>query len=125
MHTTHRRGREAEQLARAYLELRGLKLITKNFACRAGEIDLILHDHSAIQPDILVLVEVRFRNTMRFGGAAASITPAKQRRLQRTALYFCKRFKAYAKWPMRFDVVAIDGLPDKHQISWLKGAFEC
>ncbi|MFT7651678.1 MAG: putative endonuclease [Candidatus Azotimanducaceae bacterium] len=125
MHSTRRQGQEAEQLACTYLEHRGLQLITKNFACKTGEIDLILHDRSAIQRHILVLVEVRSRNTMRFGGAAASVTPAKQRRLQRTALYFCKRFRIYAEWPMRFDVVAIDGLPDKRQISWLKAAFEC
>ena len=49
-------GVNAEVACCNYLTSRGLKLIEKNFSCRLGEIDIIMHDK-----DILVFVEVRFR----------------------------------------------------------------
>jgi putative endonuclease len=35
-------GTAAEDLALQFLESRGLKLITRNYCCRFGEIDLVL-----------------------------------------------------------------------------------
>ena len=68
------RGSEAEVLAAAYLERHGLAVIERNFRVRGGEVDLICRDGTA-----LVFVEVRLRSNASFGGAAASITPAKRR----------------------------------------------
>jgi putative endonuclease len=81
---------------------------------RGGEIDLILRE-----PDgTLVFVEVRMRAGSAFGGAAASVGPAKQRSLVFAAQRYLAR---YAVPPAcRFDVVAIDGT----SLDWLKGAFD-
>jgi putative endonuclease len=106
-------GRHWEQAALAYLTRNGLVLVEANFQCKGGEIDLVMRDGAA-----LVFVEVRQRANRRHGGAAASITPAKIRRLVRAAQYYLLRFPATP--PCRFDVVAIDG----DQLEWLRNAIE-
>ena len=102
-------GRHAEDRALAYLQQRGLQLVTRNYSCRCGEIDLVMRDAAA-----LVFVEVRSRSQSRYGGAAASIGPAKQQRLWRTAEHYLLRI---SRPPVcRFDVVAIDG----QALTWLR-----
>jgi putative endonuclease len=106
-------GQHWEQVARAWLEQRGLKLVEANFRCKGGEIDLVMRDGAE-----LVFVEVRQRADRKHGGAAASITPAKIRRLVRAAQFYLLRFPHTP--PCRFDVVAIDG----DRVDWLRNAIE-
>lgn len=106
-------GREGEQAALRHLSGHGLALVEANFTCRGGEIDLVMRDG-----DTLVFVEVRQRADMRHGGAAASITPAKIRRLVRAAQFYLQRFPSLP--PCRFDVVAIDG----EQLNWIRNAIQ-
>jgi len=108
--TSRRRaGDEAESQALVYLKKAGLKLIQQNFLCKGGEIDLIMQDGA-----VLVFVEVRKRSSMLFGGAAASVTPAKQKRMVHAAQVYLLTQKIQPA--CRFDLVAIDG----DQLSWLK-----
>ena len=95
-------GNDGEDAALEHLRHHGLVLLERNFRCKVGEIDLIMRDGAA-----LVFVEVRKRAGAGFGGALASITPAKQRRLMRAAQFYLLRVKPLP--PCRFDVVAIDG----------------
>ena len=120
----HRKGREAEDQALIYLQQHGLKLLDRNFNCRFGEIDLVMQDRSAIQTHILVCVEVRYRQSSRFGGAAASVSPAKQQRLRTTIRRYVQLHRSTRSWPIRFDVVALQGVHDNLQITWLPRAFE-
>ena len=120
---TRQAGQHGEQLALAHLKDAGLTLIARNFSCRMGEIDLIMRDRSALQGDILVFVEVRYRHSSSHGGAAASITATKRQRLVRTASRFLQLHRGYARWPSRFDGVAITGAPKSPRISWLRNAF--
>ena len=106
-------GRDWEQTALRYLRRHGLVLIEANFTCKGGEIDLIMRDGES-----LVFVEVRQRADRRHGGAAASITPAKIRRLVRAAQVYLQRLPTLP--PCRFDVVAIDGA----ELQWLRAAFD-
>jgi putative endonuclease len=104
-------GRAWEQLALAHLQAHGLTLVEANFTCKGGEIDLVMRDGAT-----WVFVEVRQRADRRHGGAAASITPAKQRRVLRAAQVYLQRM---ARMPAcRIDVVAIDG----DRIDWLRDA---
>jgi putative endonuclease len=66
--TTTTLGRAAESLALGHLERAGLQLLTRNYRCHGGEIDLVL-----LEPDaaVLVLVEVRSRSRRDYGSAAA------------------------------------------------------
>ncbi len=113
-------GSEAEDLALRYLQQRGLRLVERNYrvaagpSARAGEVDLILRDKDGT----LVFVEVRARADLRHGGAAASVTPAKQRRLIYAAQHYLLTMATPP--PCRFDVLAIDG----EAIEWIQAAFE-
>lgn len=109
-------GGAAERLAEQYLRKAGLSLVTRNFRCRLGEIDLIMKDRES-----LVFVEVRLRSSRGFGGAAGSIGPHKQRRLVAAAQFYLGGL-AHTP-PCRFDAVLLDGL-DAARIEWLKNAFD-
>ena len=112
-------GAAAEQLAARYLESRGLAIIARNQRFKVGEIDLICLDGKA-----LVIVEVRQRCTEQFGGALASVTHWKQRKLIRATQCYLQRAAEWSHLPLRFDVVAINGLPGQNpEIIWVKGAF--
>jgi putative endonuclease len=113
------RGVAAEELAAQYLKVRGLKVLARNLRCKAGELDLVCLDGG-----VLAIVEVRQRGSAEFGGAAASVTRAKQRKLIRAAQFFMQREKHWRDFPMRFDVLAIEGTPQgSHRIDWVKDAF--
>ncbi len=106
-------GENAEEQAHNFLIKAGLKPVTRNFRCKQGELDLIMLDGLA-----LVIVEVRFRKSDRYGSAAESITTAKQSRIIAATHYYLSTKKTDC--PIRFDVVAISG--DGH-INWIKNAF--
>lgn len=118
--STKQRGELAEARAMAHLQAHGLALVQRNYRvalgpnARGGEIDLILRERDGT----LVFVEVRSRADAAFGGALASVTPAKQRRLVRAAQHYLLRLPVPP--PCRFDVVAIDGTA----LQWVKGAFD-
>jgi len=122
---TQRKGRMAEQAALDYLRAQGLRLITRNFSCKTGEIDLIMAHHSTLHPRILVFVEVRYRQHAQYGGAAASVTHAKRTRIIRTAKRFLQTHRRYRGWPSRFDIVAASGATDDLDVQWMPSAFDC
>lgn len=106
-------GQVGEDQALLYLQQQGLQLLERNFRCKGGEIDLIMQDGA-----VLVLVEVRKRSAQKFGGAAASVTKAKQRRLIVAAQIYLQRYRMPP--PCRFDVLALDD----GAMTWLKNAFD-
>lgn len=106
-------GRDAEDAALAFLQRHGMALIQRNYRCRFGEIDLLMRDGR-----VLVFVEVRYRASPAFGGAAASITPGKQDRLLAAARHFLARHQDSPA--CRFDAVLLNG---DGRIDWIKNAF--
>jgi putative endonuclease len=106
-------GQIGEDDALAHLQQQGLVLVERNFRCKGGEIDLVMQDKHA-----LVFVEVRKRADKNHGGAAASVTAGKQKRLIIAAQIYLQRYKMPPA--CRFDVIAIDGT----EITWLKNAFD-
>jgi putative endonuclease len=118
--TTKALGDAGEALALAHLVRHGLTLVQRNYRvaagphARGGEVDLILRERDGT----LVFAEVRVRRSASHGGAAASVTATKQRRIVYAAQHFLRKFTQLP--PCRFDVVAIDG----GEIEWLRGAFD-
>ncbi len=111
-------GSTAEAAALRYLLDQGLHLVMRNYSCRRGEIDLVM-----LQARTLVLVEVRYRGSDDFGGAAASVTPHKQRRIVQAAHHLLTTQAGLRRLPARFDVVAItQGVRSPH-IEWIQAAF--
>lgn len=108
-----------ETEAARYLEGKGCRLLTRGFRCRFGEIDLIVR-HS----DTICFVEVKFRQTLRFGGAAYAIPATKQRKLIKTAQYFILSNTGLANQAMRFDALLIQRQADNSdRYDWIQNAF--
>ena len=103
-------GRAAEDLAARFLDGQGLHVVARNFRTKRGEIDLIARDGAT-----LVFVEVRFRRSERHGGAAESITAAKQARMVAAAKVYLLRQRGDP--PCRFDAILLDAL-DPARIDW-------
>jgi len=111
-------GQKAEQWACDYLEKQGLTLLTKNYHCRQGEIDLIMQDNHT-----LVFVEVRYRKSAKFGSALESVNHKKQKKIVFTAEHYLLHSKSgYVAY--RFDVIAITPDQNKMQFIWVKDAFQ-
>ena len=112
------RGKDAEDLALAFLEKKQLRLVQRNFHSRYGEIDLIMRD----QDKSLVFVEVRYRKSSRYGSGAETVDRKKQTKLITTALYFLQKHPKWQTRPARFDVISIDGMAQN--INWIPDAFD-
>ncbi|MGL5699191.1 MAG: YraN family protein [Kluyvera sp.] len=113
--TTKQVGDVAEQRARRWLESQGLGFIAANVHERSGEIDLIMQDRA-----VTVFVEVRYRSSGAYGGAAASVTRSKQNKLLQTArLWLARHNGSFDTVDCRFDVIAFTG----NEIEWFQNAF--
>jgi putative endonuclease len=113
-------GRRAEDLACRHLEAQGLRLLERNYRCRAGELDLVMLDGGT-----LVVVEVRSRSTTAHGDAASTVGQRKQQRFIRAARHLLLSRPEYRRLPARFDVVAIDPGPagEAPRVRWIRDAF--
>ncbi|MGB0359841.1 MAG: YraN family protein [Endozoicomonas sp.] len=113
-------GTQAENQALAHLRQQGLKPLTKNFACKFGEVDLIMLDQEK-----LIFIEVRFRSASNYGSAVHSINYQKQTKLRKTAAVYLKNHRQHNHRMCRFDVIAIDNsdASSKNAIKWIKNAF--
>ncbi len=116
--TAQQQGQRAERLAQRHLEQCGLRLIERNYRCKAGEIDLIMEERDAI-----VFIEVRMRNNPHFGSGAESVDSRKQHKLRATAQHYLQRHDHLARRAARFDVVAITRRPERTDIQWIENAF--
>ncbi|MET0718760.1 MAG: YraN family protein [Pseudoxanthomonas sp.] len=117
------RGDRAESAARDELVRAGLREVAANVRYRGGELDLVMLDRSGREGDILVFVEVRYRQSRAFGGGAASVDAGKRRRLVHAAQLFLGEHRQYANVACRFDVVEAQGDPQAPRITWLRDAF--
>ena len=115
--TTKQVGDAAEDAALHYLQERGLRLLERNYRTPGrggGEIDLIMR-----MPDgTVAFVEVRQRSSVSHGGAGASVSAVKQRRIIFAARHYLMRWRAPP--PCRFDVVLIEPAGTE----WLQAAFQ-
>ncbi|HLZ97510.1 MAG TPA: YraN family protein [Steroidobacteraceae bacterium] len=117
--STIERGAAAEAVAALYLEARGLKVLERNLRCRAGELDLV-----CLEDGVIVIVEVRQRASADFGGALASVTWRKQRKLIRATEFLRQRRPEWRARALRFDVIAVQGGPDgTRRMDWIRDAF--
>ncbi len=110
-------GRAGEEAAVEELGRRGYRILARNHACRAGEVDIVAQDG-----DCLCFVEVRTRS--RSGIApAATVDAAKQRRIVAAARDYLYRHPAEA--PIRFDVVAVSRVASGAlEVDVLRNAFD-
>ncbi len=112
-------GREAEDLAAAFLRERGLEILDRNHATRRGEVDLV-----AREGETLCFVEVRSRTSEAQGGPEETISAAKARRVVVAATDWAARHGALDR-EIRFDVVAVTLLAgEPPRLEHFRGAFD-
>ena len=111
-------GALGERLAVEYLQSLGLRVLTRNWRCRYGELDVIAADDAA---RAVVFIEVKTRTSDQFGGIQQAVTPEKVRRLRRLAgLWLAGQD---ARWSeVRIDVVGVRiGRQRSPEITHLRG----
>ena len=111
-------GKQSERLAAEFLKRTGYRILETNYRSKLGEIDIIAREKGTI-----VFVEVKARNTSRFGSPKFAVTPAKQRKISMVALQYLKSTRQMDN-RARFDVVAVISNRDEPQIAIVKNAFE-
>ena len=94
-------GRWGESVAATHLEANGRQIITRNWHCARGEIDLI-----AQEGDTLLFVEVKTRRGRNMGTPEEALTPAKQRKLVEVAQEYLLAHDLDVDW--RIDLVAVE-----------------
>ncbi|PWJ25870.1 putative endonuclease [Branchiibius hedensis] len=96
-------GQWGERVAVRFLTDGGWQIIERNWRCRYGEIDLIVHDPRA---GVVAFVEVKTRRSDAFGGPLAAVDHRKAARLRRLAGQWLQEHPHQAA-VVRVDVVAV------------------
>jgi len=117
--STHESGAAAEKAACAFLEARGAQVVGRNFRARGGEIDIV-----AREGDVLVFVEVRFREGEEFGAPEETVGFAKRRKIAAAARDYIGRIPPGSWREARFDVVTITGRGAEAVVRHIPGAFD-
>jgi putative endonuclease len=102
-------GQENEVLARKHLLDKGYAIVTTNWRCTAGEIDIIARDG-----DELVFVEVRSRHASTTEWAWRSLNEHKQARMIACAEAYMDALASESTW--RIDAIAIARTGSYYQI---------
>lgn len=109
-------GQQAEDQACNFLQTQKIQILAQNFqALPYGEIDII-----ALDTDILVFVEVKYRSKTQFAKAEEMLTYSKQQKLINAANIFLQKNRIYENYQCRFDLIAIN----ENDINWIKDAFQ-
>ena len=97
------KGKYGERLAVDYLKKLKYKIIKVNYSNKIGEIDII-----AKQKDIIVFVEVKYRESANFGMPREAVNFYKQRKIKTVAMSYLK-MNGLLESRIRFDVIEILG----------------
>ena len=90
-------------------------VLSRNFRCRLGEIDIIARDG-----DHIVFVEVKYRKNFKSGYPAEAVGIGKIKRISAAAAFYIHKNRLPLDMPYRFDVVSIEG----NEITHIVNAFE-
>lgn len=112
-------GALGEEMAFHYLRARGHKVLTRNYRCVFGEIDMVTRDK-----DTLVFVEVKTRRDESMGPPEEAVTFHKRGQITRSARQYLKS-RGLHDVPCRFDVVSVLMRAGREpELLLIAGAFE-
>ena len=111
-------GRKGERLAARHLQELGFVVLSRNWRCREGELDIVATDGRT-----LVVCEVKTRAGQNFGDPAEAVTDEKIARIRRITGQWLRSFSL--GWcPIRFDVIAVLAAPTgEFRLKHFPGAF--
>jgi putative endonuclease len=110
-------GRFGEQVAADHLEKMGIAVLSRNWRCAEGELDIV-----AREGDALVFCEVKTRSSIRFGDPSEAVSADKAARIRRLALRWLAA-NGISGRELRFDVVTVLRSADGVRVRHLRGAF--
>lgn len=113
----HVLGQEAEHMAQAWLERRGLDTVCRNWRGRRGELDIVMQDGP-----VLVIVEVRARIGGTHEDARVSVGRTKARRIGAAIREYLAASRLGDTMPVRVDVVTVAGVPGRPTVRWWRDA---
>ena len=108
-------GSSKEKKAASYLESAGYKIITTNYFCKAGEIDIV-----AEEDGYLCFIEVKYRADGSAGFPEEAVDVRKAARITKSAMFYMNENGIPQDTTCRFDVVAILG----NETTLIKNAFD-
>ncbi len=114
MYIRHELGKNGEEAATEYLEKQGYEIIQRNFECRQGEIDIIAKDNEEY-----VFIEVKTRQTTKYGKPCEAVNERKQKHIWNATKYYLYLHKIENK-PVRFDVIEVYKKKEKFYINHIK-----
>jgi putative endonuclease len=94
-------GAYGERVATRLLIEAGMRIVSRNWRGRGGELDIVARDG-----DTIVFCEVKTRRSTAFGAPVEAISPAKIRRLRALAAQWL-RAHPEARGAVRFDVIGV------------------
>ncbi len=109
-------GKFGEDLACKHLLKNGHEIVTRNYRIGKGEIDII-----SKQNQLVVITEVKTRNSRALGEPYQSVTRRKQSQLIRLANAYLQENKLNEE--VRFDVISIIHNRNQTDINHIQGAF--
>ncbi len=110
-------GKNGENLAITFLENKNYKVLSKNYVKNHGEIDII-----ASFNEVVVFVEVKLRNSLKYGHPLESISAKKVAKLMETANLYITENNLEEK-EVRFDVISILLSNEAYKIEHIENAF--
>ena len=121
MNEKHTRGKFGEDYTADYLLNKGMKIISRNFRRKGGELDIV-----ALDGRMLVVVEVKARKSGSLTDGLDAMTVTKRRNIIRTAQRFIDETDVdFAE--MRFDVAELtlttEKIPRVLEFSYYEDAF--
>lgn len=112
-------GKKGEEIAGKFLEKKGIKILSRNYCTKYGEIDLI-----GIKNKTIIFIEVKLRNNKSFGLPSEAIDYKKVQKIKNTAMVYITENDLNDK-DCRFDVISIlyDNIRKYYHIDWLKDQY--
>ncbi len=104
-------GKRGEDIAAAYLEAAGYRMLCRNYRFGRLELDMICHAAPASSAALpgqreIVFVEVKTRSGFGFGRPEEAVSDTKKRRIAQAAQAWLRE-RRMEQAPCRFDVVAV------------------
>lgn len=138
-------GQKAEEAAAIFLETQGYKILERNYRTRWAEIDIIashksvfnqanlssLHNSNqnntlnqkSSNQETLVFIEVKARNSIKYGLPAEAVSVSKQKKIIYAALHYIREHNI-VETKIRFDVIAILFQNGQYQMNIIPNAFQ-
>lgn len=114
---SQQKGAEKERLSADWLKKQGVRILSMNYRCKGGEIDIIGIDKSKT----LIFFEVKYRKNTDHGNALDYITPSKQKKIILCANAYLSKNTELQNHSMRFDALTLHG--NEKIPNWLKDIF--